>query len=246
MIVFYQTVSVVRISQDSFWSLLFSAPASPISLGKLLQYLRDFCKTRLCKSWLLRSHNCKVLTIHGNKNAFVWPLTNIQNPCDKTFLNLDFHNNDKKNGSGCLSQCQGWNFQKKTFAAKMCPQLSGYHAGGRLSLKRPDKSFPEHNMSSTNFLTAFNFRRNLFLLEIQPSVKPNGNSEACNSKNISKILFNNIHKKITQSISYPFGGLDPFEVHLQINAVHWVQKKNIRIKLHCVHFLLASLLCESF
>ena len=78
------------------WSLLFSAPASPISLGKLLQYLRDFCKTRLCKSWLLRSHNCKVLTIHGNKNAFVWPLTNIQNPCDKTFLNLDFHNNDKK------------------------------------------------------------------------------------------------------------------------------------------------------
>ena len=79
------------------WSLLFSAPASPISLGKLLQYLRDFCKTRLCKSWLLRSHNCKVLTIHGNKNAFVWPLTNIQNPRDKTFLNLDFHNNDKKN-----------------------------------------------------------------------------------------------------------------------------------------------------
>ena len=32
----------------------------------------------------------------------------------------------------------------------------------------------------------------------------------------------NFHKKITQSISYPFWGLDPFDVHLQINAVHWV------------------------
>ena len=111
-----------------------------------------------------------------------WPTSRTR--VIKLSWTLTFTTTTKKNGSGCLSQCQGWNFQKKTFAAKMCPQLSGYHAGGRLSLKRPDKSFPEHNMSSTNFLTAFNFRRNLFLLEIQPSVKPNGNSEACNSKNI--------------------------------------------------------------